>query len=180
MAAMTIAEAAATLGVSPETIRRRARRGELPSRRDGRGRYLVDVELGLPPLSALASNDATLHAVELLRLRQELDQAMLELGHRDELIEEARRRAARAESESDRLQQQLAAATVRELQLLVQVELHALVGSPEVQAAQLESAPAGSVLARPAARRRKRWWRVGRRSPGVAAGPEPTRGELLR
>ena len=177
MAEITITEAASTLGVSPETIRRRVRRGELPSRKDERGRYLLDVELGLPPLSAIASNDATLHAAGLLRLRQELDQAVREIGHRDELLEEARKRTERAERESDRLQQQLAAATVRELQLLVQEELHALVAAPEVQAAQTEGAPAGSVLARPAARRgRKRWWQVWRRSPKIAAEPEPTRG----
>ncbi len=177
MAEMTIAEAAATLGVSPETIRRRVRRGELPSRKDERGRYLVDVAVGLPPPSAAASNDATLHAAGLLRLRQELDQAMREIGHRDELLDEARQRAERAERESDRLQQQLAAATVRELQLLVQEELHALMAAPEVQAAQAEGAPAGSVLARPASRRRrKRWWQVWRRSPKLAAEPEPTGG----
>lgn len=43
MAELHIRQAADQLGVSVDTVRRRIRRGELPARRDSRGRLLVDM-----------------------------------------------------------------------------------------------------------------------------------------
>ena len=171
MAEMTIAEAAAALGVSPGTLRRRARRGELPSRKDPRGRYLVEVDVGSFEEPRYASNGAptAVQAAALLRMRQKLDRVLREVAHRDELLNEARQRADRAERESDRLAQQLAAATVRELQIMAQSDLYAL-AEPELLAEEVaradRSAPAEDVeeaTGGTAAPRGKRWWQVWRR-----------------
>ena len=172
MAEMSIAEAAAALGVSPGTLRRRARRGELPSRKDPRGRYLVDVDVGSFEAPRYASNGAAtaVQAAALLRMRQELDRVLREVAHRDQLLNEARQRADRAERESDRLAQQLAAATVRELQIMAQSDLYAL-AEPELLAEEVaradRSAPAEDVeeaTGAAAAPRGKRWWQVWRRA----------------
>jgi excisionase family DNA binding protein len=184
MAEMTITEAAAALGVSPGTLRRRARRGELPSRKDPKGRYLVEVDLGAaererPHVPATNGAATAMQAAELMRLRQELDRVLRDVAHRDELLDESRRRADRAEREADRLAQQLAAATVRELQIMAQSDLYAL-GGPEAFEEQAPAsdgvasgseAPSGAADALP----RKRWWQIWRRAPRSLAPPE---GEL--
>ena len=174
---MTIAEAAAALGVSPGTLRRRARRGELPARKDPGGRYLVEVDVDGAEAVRSAANGAgtAAQAAELLRLRQELDRMQRDVSHRDELLSEARQRAARAERESDRLAQQLAAATVRELQVIAQSDLYAL-AEPELFAeeagpADLPDPPDGEAEEAEAATdvtmapRGKRWWQLWRRAP---------------
>ena len=172
MPEMSIIEAAATLVVSPETIRKRVRRGELPSHKDDRGHYLVDVEFGLPPPPEFAGNGvgAALQAAELLRLQRELAQAVREIEHRDELLTEARQRAERAEKETDRLSQQLAAATVRELQGLVHGEIE------EIRTlAEAPEQPSPLALERQRRPRGKRRWQFWRR--GVRALPEPQPGQ---
>lgn len=171
MPEMSIIEAAATLGVSPETIRKRVRRGELPSHKDDRGHYLVDVEFGLPPPPEFGGNGvgAALQAAELLRLQRELAQAVREIEHRDELLTEARQRAERAEKETDRLSQQLAAATVRELQGLVHGEIEEI--RTLAEAPEQPSLPAVERQLQP---RGKRWWQFWRR--GARALPEPQPG----
>lgn len=70
MPRVTIPEAAARLGVSTDTVRRRIRAGLLPSERDGRGRYLVEVDgfdPGHPPPSPGGE-----HLDQLLRERDQL------------------------------------------------------------------------------------------------------------
>ena len=176
---MTIADAASALGVSPGTLRRRARRGELAARKDEGGRYLVEVDAAGAELLRHASKGAAaeLQSAELERLRQELDQVQREVAHRDALLDESRRRADRAERESDRLAQQLAAATVRELQIIAQSDLYALADAeflaeeaaragpaerPDVAEAQEEATAAAS------APRGKRWWQPWRRAAPLA------------
>lgn len=51
MPELLLRDAANHLGVSLDTMRRRVRRGDLPARRDGRGRLLVTIEM-VPPASA--------------------------------------------------------------------------------------------------------------------------------
>lgn len=53
MPALTIAEASARLGVSPDTIRRRISRGELPARKE-KGKYLVEITPAPDPPVATA------------------------------------------------------------------------------------------------------------------------------
>ncbi len=169
MSEMTIVDAAAALGVSPGTLRRRARRGELPARKDPRGRYLVEVDADSSAASPQSSNGAAtaVQAAELARLSQELDRVAREVAHRDELLNESRRRAERAERESDRLAQQLAAATVRELQIMAQSDLYALT-EPGLLAEQIEGAGAtaasGDEVSAAGAPRGKRWWQLWRRA----------------
>ena len=176
MAELTITEAAAALGVSPGTVRRRARRGELPARKDPGGRYLVEVDVDSAEASRSAANGtaAAAQAAELLHLREELERVLREVSHRDELLNETRQRAARAERESDRLAQQLAAATVRELQIMAQSDLYAL-AEPVLFAEEAAPAdepdpsdPAGEDAAPAVAPRGKRWWQLWRRSPRQA------------
>jgi excisionase family DNA binding protein len=168
MAELTITEAAAAFGVSPGTVRRRARRGDLPARKDLGGRYLVEVDDDSAEASRSAANGAATaaQASELLHLREELERVRREVSHSDELLDESRQRAARAELESDRLAQQLAAATVRELQRMAQSDLYAL-----AEAELLAEEPAPADLPGPAdedaaavAPRSKRWWQLWRRS----------------
>lgn len=177
MAEMTIAEAAAALGVSPGTLRRRARQGELPSRKDPRGRYLVEVDVAAAEHQSAHRNGAAaaVQAAELLRLRQELDRVLRDVSHRDDLLGEARRRAERAEREADRLAQQLAAATVREMQIMAQSDLYALGGIDELIEEPPEPADELADLPEPAELPRKRWWQIWRRAPRSLA---PAEGEI--
>ena len=175
MAELTITEAAVALGVSPVTVRRRARRGDLPARKDPGGRYLVEVDVASAQASRSGAISAA-QAAELLHLREELERVLREVSHRDELLNEMRQRAARAERESDRLAQQLAAATVREMQVMAQSDLYAL-GEAELFAEEAAPAdvpdqadpadPAGEDAASAAAvaPRGNRWWPLWRRSP---------------
>ena len=174
MAELTIAEAAKALGVSPETLRRRARNGEIPARKGARGRYIVEIDDAALEQAARSSNGSSpsVDAAEIVRLHRELDRAQSEVQHRDRLIDEMRRRADRAEQEADRLAQQLAAATVRELQVLAQNDLYELtsgslaldeMGGDIAEAAQgVERANAEQQ--QPA--RTKRWWQFWRRASG--------------
>jgi excisionase family DNA binding protein len=137
---LTIAEAAAQLGVSVDTVRRRIKSGRLASHVDPAGRLLVAVEPaaeGAPP-GADARTDL---------LRQELDhtRAMLEevRRQRDELATAERSRADALASEVDVLREQLTAANEgqRELRVLLlrtneqlgiaQQQLQALLPAPE-------------------------------------------------
>lgn len=96
MAEMTIPEAAAALGVSTDTIRRRIIRGELRARRDERGRYLVTIE---GPPTATAQGPV---AAEQAHLRLELDysrQILEELRHQRKILEDQLEAARRASQE---------------------------------------------------------------------------------
>jgi excisionase family DNA binding protein len=170
MSEMSISEAATALGVSPETIRRRARRGELPARKDDRGRYRVLLDGGLPPPppGGVGREGAlTAQATEIARLRVELDEALREIAHRDELLGETRQRATRAERESDRLAKQLAAATVRELQLLTYEDMVAIGQGPATSGTVGDGNPSTNGHAPEAAEseeKRGHWWAPWRRS----------------
>ena len=141
-----------------------------------RGHYLVDVEFGLPPPPEFGGNGvgAALQAAELLRLQRELAQAVREIEHREELLAEARQRAERAEKETDRLSQQLAAAMVRELQGLVQgeiEEIRTLAETPE-QPLAVSAALAAEQELQPRGKRRWQFWRR-----GAHPLPEPQPGQ---
>ena len=75
---LTLAEAAAALGVSVETVRRRIRSGEVRARRDSAGRYRV-----VPAVThAPDSSRETLYAwaEEAARLQKELQEARMRLS----------------------------------------------------------------------------------------------------
>jgi excisionase family DNA binding protein len=99
MAEMTIAEAAAALGLSVDTVRRRIRAGQLESRTDPRGRVVVQVEKPLPGDAEQAAPDPRQVELEqeLARLREQLS---VTLAERDWL----RSRVESAERERERLQ----------------------------------------------------------------------------
>lgn len=62
MARVPITEAARQLGLSPDSIRRRIRKGDLPSLRDNRGQWWVEVPDNLPPASAPNRHSGTMVA----------------------------------------------------------------------------------------------------------------------
>jgi len=87
----SLIDAAVALRVSPDTVRRRARRGELPSRHHVRGRLLVELAADTPaPIGQAHSGDH-----ELPRLRDRV--ALLE-RERAMLTDEL---AARRQSETE-------------------------------------------------------------------------------
>lgn len=159
MAEMTIPEAAAVLGVSVATIRRRVQQGDLPARQDARGRYLVTVDTA----AAGSGHSPQATATELAQLR-------LELKHTQELLAEVRRQrdelailldAQRAQMEAVYEAQARADEERAELRRLLgnaQMQLSALLpvphhgeGGPEERAARLSAD--GQTQ-----KRRRRWW----------------------
>lgn len=92
MREVSISQAAALLGVSTDTIRRRIRRGELQARQDGRGRLLVLLADGeeahaLQPLEELVAELRR----ERDRLERELDDAKQTLRNALQAAENERR-----------------------------------------------------------------------------------------
>ena len=147
MAELTISEAAAALGVSVDTIRRKIKRGELRAHQDNKGRYLVAVEtprlVGAPPVASVPGN-----AAETARLRLGLEHAeamVAELRHQREVLE--------GELQGARQAMQDAATERAELRRLLgnaqQMQLRALPPPPS------EGRTETGVLPE---RRGKRWW----------------------
>jgi excisionase family DNA binding protein len=169
MPEMTMAEAAETLGISLDTIRRRVRRGELPHRRDERGRNVVNITdeepVQLPvqlPVHARA-DDALVHVQELLaaiELRGDLLAAEVEtlthqLEARTTAEQELRVLLLRQSEEIERQSEQLN----RLLPPPRTAEPDEPQPTPAPRAPQ--PAPAPAQAAQQPQRRRKpsRWWR---------------------
>lgn len=169
---LTIPEAAAALGVSVDTIRRRIKAGELPARTDERGRYRVTVEDAPDWMMADAYRaDATgIDAGEAERLR-------LELEHARELLDAERRHneTLRTQLEHAQHAQQRDAEERGELRRLLgnaQMQLAGLLPAPREAAAgasesddtAFDGAPAGDAAARvqdgPQRRTWRRLWRL--------------------
>lgn len=105
MPTLPIPDAAAALGVSVDTVRRRIRSGALTAQRDGRGRYLVDVptpayadayaapgeRLGTPT-QATAAGDRDRE--EIAFLRAELERRGVELAEMRRLLGNAQQQLA--------------------------------------------------------------------------------------
>ncbi len=95
MPAVTVAQAAAALGVSTDTVRRRVQRGQLQESRDARGRLLVD----LTGIAAIGPLPASAAAAEIAHLREQIENLQLELATRREEAQQA----AQAQTELRRL-----------------------------------------------------------------------------
>jgi excisionase family DNA binding protein len=102
---LPVADAAAHMGVSVHTLRRRIRRGELEAVKDGRGRYLVKVEdtWPLPGEGGGHAAPASLHTpadepaeVAVLRERVASLEAELEARRREAEAAEVAQREMRA------------------------------------------------------------------------------------
>lgn len=163
MPEMTMTEAAAALGVSVGTIRRRIQRGDLQARQDERGRYLIRVDLSTPtsPPSPTAEM-----AAELARLR-------LQLEHEREMLAEVRRQrdelavlldAQRAQLEAIFEAQARADEERAELRRLLgnaQMQLSALLPTPrqvEGQRSETERRTAQESNGQGQAKGRRWWW----------------------
>ncbi|GAC1345193.1 MAG: hypothetical protein NVSMB29_19330 [Candidatus Dormibacteria bacterium] len=148
MPVMTISEAALTLGVSTDTVRRRVKRGELQETQDARGHLCVDVDAIGPDVEVTGRSAAPQLAIEVAHLRSMLDRASQE---RDRAIEE---------SQAWRTEAQRASGERAEL-------LRALQQQQALQAAavgvRLIAEDSGAVTARPAEAdgTQRRWWQRG-------------------
>ncbi len=85
MPAVTIAQAALALGVSPDTVRRRVQRGVLQPSHDAKGHLLVDLT-GIASIGALPASAA---AAEIAHLQTQNESLRLELGIRREEAQQA-------------------------------------------------------------------------------------------
>lgn len=148
---VTIPEAAAAMGLSSDTIRRRIKTGELVSQRDPRGRYLVEVE-------DLASVDARLESDQLAGAQ--VDPAIaLELEHTRELLEEVRRQRDMLETQVEAQQKQIEADAVERAELRQLLAMH--MQQSQARLAVPMSADAGSTPQRASQRPWWRFWRSG-------------------
>ncbi|MBI2858587.1 MAG: excisionase family DNA-binding protein [Chloroflexi bacterium] len=142
MAELTISEAAAALGVSVDTVRRKIKRGEMQAHQDPRGKYLVQVdetEVERPQVDAEDNGQA-----DMARLK-------LELVHSRAMLEELRHQRETLEAELQGTRQALQdAATERS-------EMRRLLGNAQMQLSQ--ALPAlGAGAAKPKAGRKHWYW----------------------
>jgi hypothetical protein len=111
MTDLSIAEYAARLGISADTVRRRIRAGQIPARSDARGRYVVtipDEEAGDLHTAPMQSEDSAalrrelVHAREIVALERQhgedlqhrLDQAERDRAELLQLVNQAQQLAA--------------------------------------------------------------------------------------
>ena len=143
MPVMTIAEAALTLGVSTDTVRRRVKRGELQETQDARGRLCVDLDGLEPDVEVTGRAAAPQLAAEVAHLRAMLERATQE---RDRAIDE---------SQAWRTEAQRASGERAEL-------LRALQQQQALQAAaagvRLITEGSGVVTAQPTEKSKRRWF----------------------
>jgi excisionase family DNA binding protein len=133
---LPLAEAAAHLGVSVDTLRRRIRRGELEAAKDERGRYVVEVaDTPAPSLDTPAGDLA-----EVAVLRERVARLEAEL--------EARRREAEA-AEVAQCEMRALVSQAQSLQLR-------LMGG-----GSSDSLDAGDGTMTPGPAPRRRWWQRG-------------------
>ncbi|GEM_PF-665111 len=143
MAELTITEAAAALGVSVDTVRRRIKSGEMEAHQDSRGKYLVAVEasngtpVAVPGPGGLA---------DVARLKLDLDHAFA-------MVDELRHQRETLEAELQGARQALQdAATDRS-------EMRKLLGIAQMQLSQaLPALGAGEAKPSASAPRKRRWW----------------------
>lgn len=117
MPELTIPEAAAALGISVDTVRRRLKRGQLQSRQDDRGRLLVQVEA----VDADAGS-GLIASSDFEHVRQELE-------HTKTLLAEVRH-------QRDRLEQELQSRTAEHS--TAEAELRRLLGNEQLALQQLQ------------------------------------------
>jgi predicted site-specific integrase-resolvase len=91
---LPLADAAAALGVSVDTVRRRIRRGALEAAKDERGRYVVEVAEDAAPMALPSHGDAA--EVAVLRERVTRLEAELEARRREAEAAEVAQREMRA------------------------------------------------------------------------------------
>ena len=120
MARIGITEAAQQLGLSPDTIRRRIRKGQLTAIRDNRGMWQIDVPDDATAEPCIGRNNvAPPYAAPMQPDSAALDMLREQLQHE-------RERADRAEARSDRIEaradQDRAAAAEREAWLRSRIE----------------------------------------------------------
>ena len=113
---LTVAEAAAALGVSAETVRRRIRKGALSARKDARGEYRIVLALESSPALLPSFGEAE---AEISRLRRELAETRGQLEetrrHSEVLVVElnaAMRAVGESQSELLQLWRQLGAGPI--------------------------------------------------------------------
>ena len=166
---VTVPEAAALLGVSGDTVKRMARRGELPARKDGAGRWHVAVDVPVVTEAEAAASaagggpDAGSGAGAGLA---EMERLRLELSHEQELVRELRGRMEEQARQLEAQRQQIAQdATERaELRRLLAgaLQLRALPAPTETRSdVHAPAAPTGPRAQPPPPRSRPRppWWR---------------------
>lgn len=146
MADLTISEAAAALGVSVDTIRRKIKRGELTAHQDSRGKYLVSVDSSA---AAAAPAGPSAGPADTARLRLELEQAenmIEELRHQREVLEAELQgtRQAMQEAATERAELRRLLGNAQMLQMV-----RALPAPAETQPAVVATAPA---------EKHRRWW----------------------
>jgi excisionase family DNA binding protein len=141
MAEVTIAQAAATLGVSDDTIRRRIKAGELDAREDERGRKLVTLPDETPPTATAADGASTTTA-----------------NHVQEWLTDVRAERDRLAEQVRFLAQQLDASTTAQSQLreLLAREQSRTLALPAPHVAPQEDAVAPHHAPQEPAR--QRWW----------------------
>ena len=103
MAELTIPEAAAALGISTDTVRRRVKAGILTARTDERGRYLIEVADELLRPAAVSPTQVQEEEIERglalverfnLAVAQQVEPIRQELGAASQRLEEANRKVA--------------------------------------------------------------------------------------
>lgn len=141
MAEVTIAQAAASLGVSDDTIRRRIKAGELDAREDERGRKIVTLP-DEPPSAATATDGASTSTA----------------NHIQEWLADVRAERDRLAEQVRFLAQQLDASTTAQSQLreLLAREQSRTLALPAPHGAQQEDATAPHPAPQEPAR--QRWW----------------------
>ncbi|MGH7777726.1 MAG: helix-turn-helix domain-containing protein [Candidatus Dormibacterales bacterium] len=87
MARAGIPEAAARLGVSVDTVRRRVRAGRLAASRDERGRYLVEIPEPRRPGPPIGEPSPTPAEEVLSELRRQRDQLSAQLADQQRHLE---------------------------------------------------------------------------------------------
>lgn len=121
MARASITEAAARLGVSVDSIRRRLRKGELPGVRDNRGQWWLDLPNDMLPSSATPSVDERLASTMLAPAQQPMqlpDTALMDalrdrVANVTERLHQAEAQARQAGVERDQARQEREAARVQ-------------------------------------------------------------------
>lgn len=94
MAELDVLAAAAALGVSPDTIRRRIRAGAVEARRDASGKWLVTVD------GSTAAGPTGAGPRDLVVAREELEHARGEIARLQERLVSSQAEAARLQEEA--------------------------------------------------------------------------------
>ena len=133
MIEMTVGEAAEHFGISVDAVRRRIRRGELRSKQDDRGRYIVIVDTD--GASPVPEEGPPTDAAEMARLRMQLE-------HERELLAEVRRQRDELAVLLDSQRSQIEASyEAQQRDAEERSELRRLLGNAQMQISSLLPAP---------------------------------------